>query len=80
MLLNHGATSEPILFEKGFTVREHAEYTTFVKEAVYNLVIAYWIIQYVPKGVLKIKQSLLEVPRKCRVVERDVMSGCINEL
>ena len=80
MLLNHGATSESIMFEKGFAVREHAEYAAFVKEAVYNLVIAYWVVQYVPKGILKIEQSLLEVTRESRVVERDVMSRCINEL
>ena len=61
MWLNHGATSESILFEKGFAVREHAEDAAFVKEAVYNLVVAYRIVQYVPEGILKIEQSLLEV-------------------
>ena len=80
MLLNHGATSEPIVFEKGLAVWEHAEYATFVKEAVDNLVVANWIVQYVPECIFEIEQGLLEVPREGRVVKRDVMTGGINEL
>ena len=49
LLLNHGVTSEPILFEKGLTVWEHAEYAAFVKEAVYNLIVANWVVHYVPE-------------------------------
>ena len=59
MLLNHGATSEPILPEEGFTMREHAEDTAFVEESVYNLVVTNRVVQYVPEGILEIEQSLL---------------------
>ena len=52
------------MFEKGFTVREHTEYAAFVKEAIYNLVVTYRVVQYVPEGILKIEQSLLEVLRE----------------
>ena len=61
-------------------MREHAEDAAFVKEAVYDLVETNRVVQYVPEGILKIEQSLLEVPRKGRVFDRDIMSGGINEL
>ena len=61
-------------------MREHAEDAAFVKEAVYDLVETDRVVQYVPEGILEIEQSLLEVPRKGRVFDRDVMSGGINEL